>query len=74
MCNLYISCPNGGVIDTYLRSLTSFYVPVFPVGYQLNDVSIDPDNEVAYFIIRFKPKYYHISKTDINIHLIVYTE
>lgn len=74
MCNLFISCPDGGAIDTYLRSLTSFYVPFFPVGYQLHDVSIDPDNEVAYFIMRFKPKYYHISKTGTNIHLIVYTE
>lgn len=66
--------PDGGAIDTYLRSLTSFYVPCFPVGYQLNDVTIDPDNEVAYFIMRFKPKYYHISKPGTNIHLIVYTE
>lgn len=74
MCNFYISCPDGGAIDTYLKSLTSFYVPFFPVGYQLNDASIDPDNELAYFIKLFKPKYYHISKTDSHIHLIVYTE
>lgn len=74
MCNLFISCPDGGAIDTYLRSLKSFYGPLFPVGYQLKDVSIDPDTEVAFLIMRFKPKYYYIYKTDIYIHLIVYTE
>lgn len=74
MCNLFISCPDGGAIDTYLRGLTSFYVEVPPIGFRLNDASIDPDNEVAYFVMRFKPKFYHISKTISTIHLIVYSE
>lgn len=74
MDNLIISCPEGGVIDTYLKSLTFAFAPKFPCEYELIDDSIDPDREVAYFIDHFKPKHYHLYKTANIYRLNVFTE